>query len=345
MLPPTRIKAKSKLGCPPLHLRPPLLKHQRYPLGKPEDKRMTIAAGFVCIDGVLLCADTEQTEWAMKLYSSKITHFKFPGGQLAYALTGNTKLGYSAIQKCRKKLEAGVKGDPLSHIEKILDSEYRRVVFKHPDYPKDKSGIEYGFMLALSLEGAPFTLYETVETTIHRVDQYDCIGFGNYLAHYFVRPSYATGITIRKLLPLVVYTLACTKGYVPGCGGISVYLLALNDGRVGVLTSHDHGVCENVEKFAKAYDLANQELLFALASTESTDEQFESYLRTFWVERIMQTRRRWTIEWKQREENFAHINPHLTPDQAKLAYLQLSMGLIPDLPTPEPPGAADELSK
>ena len=36
---------------------------------------MTIAAGFVHQDGVLLCADTQQETWALKFYSSKVGYF------------------------------------------------------------------------------------------------------------------------------------------------------------------------------------------------------------------------------------------------------------------------------
>ena len=62
----------------------------------------------------------------MKLHSSKLGHFDFPGGKLAYAYSGNTRLAFSAIQKCRKKLESGVKNEVLREVEKIHDAEYRR---------------------------------------------------------------------------------------------------------------------------------------------------------------------------------------------------------------------------
>jgi hypothetical protein len=304
---------------------------------------MTIAAGFVCREGILLCADTEQTDWAMKLHGSKVGHFQFPGGQLAYAYSGNTRFAFSAIHKCRKELESGVTGDALAHIETILDVEFRRNAFEHPDYSKDKAGIGYQFILALRIEDAPFRMYVTTETAIHQVSEYDCIGFGEYLAHYLIRPWWVGGLPIHSVLSMAAYALTGTKEYVPGCGGVLVYLVLMHDGRVGVLTSHHPGASENVERFAKGYDAAAQYLLKEMASEISTDEQFEHYLKHVWSEQIMETRRRWTRTRQQREADFASRNPNLAPNQVIAACRQLSMGLIPDqLPSPELPGGTDE---
>jgi hypothetical protein len=84
---------------------------------------MTIAAGFVCREGILLCADTEQTAWAMKLHGSKLGHFACPGGIIAFAYAGNTRFAFSAIQKLQKRLQGIPPEDTLSEVEKVLDRE------------------------------------------------------------------------------------------------------------------------------------------------------------------------------------------------------------------------------
>src|SRR5580704_3616076 len=85
--------------------RPPLpLKHTRYPHSK--EKRMTIAAGFLCAEGVLLCADTEVAGWTLKHHDSKLRHFDCPGGNIGFAISGNMDFALAAIDKCASRLMA-----------------------------------------------------------------------------------------------------------------------------------------------------------------------------------------------------------------------------------------------
>src|SRR5689334_18082767 len=89
-------------------------------------RRMTIAAGFVCRDSVLLCADTEYRGWATKSHHAKIGSFDCPGGQVAFALAGNTAFAWSAIQKLKKRLEATPPSETITIAERVLEKEYRR---------------------------------------------------------------------------------------------------------------------------------------------------------------------------------------------------------------------------
>lgn len=106
---------------------------------------MTIAAGFLCSDGVLLCADTEHTGWAAKSHHSKVDHFEVPGGKVCFALAGASDLAWSAIQKCKKQLEATPSNDLVADVETILDTEYRRNVLGHPNY----TGFDYSLLLGI----------------------------------------------------------------------------------------------------------------------------------------------------------------------------------------------------
>ena len=103
---------------------------------------MTIAAGLLHRDGVLLCADTEQTGWAMKLHAAKLGHFAHPAGKVAWAYAGNVNFAVSAIQKCRRRLEAAAPTDTLGELEAVLDEEYRRNVLSHPGYATDGTPVD-----------------------------------------------------------------------------------------------------------------------------------------------------------------------------------------------------------
>ena len=62
---------------------------------------MTVAAGLLCKEGVLLCADTLQLDWETKSQECKIHSFDFPGGKVAFAYAGNSRFSISAVQSAR----------------------------------------------------------------------------------------------------------------------------------------------------------------------------------------------------------------------------------------------------
>lgn len=293
---------------------------------------MTIAAGFSCGEGVLLCADTEQTAWAMKLQGKKVDYFDFPGGKLAYAYAGNTHFAFSAIQKLQKRLQSGLQQN-MVEIEKLLDKEYRRNVLRHPDHATDSS-LDYRFLLALwsPTEGTKF--FMTSQTALVAGGTYECIGVGDYLAHYLISRSFNGG-SVRDALALAAYFLAGIKDYVVGCGGMSVYVFLHNDGRVAVLTSEHDGPCSQLQKYAKTYDFHMRQLLISLANEDSEDRHFEQYLADVFVPRLMEVRRKWTKTRQEKEAKFRHLNPQLGEAEAKQIFRDLSIGLLP-LPPSKP---------
>jgi hypothetical protein len=173
-------------------------------------------------------------------------------------------------------------------------------------------------------------LYATSQTAIEEVGAYQCIGFGDYLAHYLVRQHVAAGMPQREALVLAAYALSGIKDFVPNCGGMSIYVLIQNDGRIGILSSLHEGTCRQIQEYAKAYDFTTRELLIALANEDSEDADFERHLRAVLVPRLLEVRRRWTKARQQRQAAFREANPSLDDTQAAHAFRELSMGLAPD---------------
>jgi hypothetical protein len=220
----------------------------------------------------------------------------------------------------------------LSEIEKVLDREYRRNVLRHPGYATDGT-LAYHFLLAIWTPTERTKLYVTAQTAMQEVTNgYQCVGAGDYLAHYLIRPHFTVGMPERRMLAMATYALSGVKDYVTGCGGLSVFLFLRNNGNVGLVTSTHPGICEQVEKHSKGYDFLTGQLLWAMADEETEDSLFEQYLTQVFNAQVMALRREWSAERKRREGRFALANPHLTPDQAKRAFLQASIGMTPDLP-------------
>src|ERR1035441_4643158 len=99
---------------------PQPLKHTRYPLVLPKEKRMTIVAGFVNRSGVLLCADTLVGDSQQSSYRSKIIGSRFQDGEALFGYCGVLGFSESAIQRCADVLER-YRGRPRK-IPAIVDS-------------------------------------------------------------------------------------------------------------------------------------------------------------------------------------------------------------------------------
>ncbi len=163
--------------------------------------------------------------------SFKVYHFEVPGGKVCFALSGASALAWSAIQKCRKQLQAAPSNDLVADIETILDAEYRRNVLGHPNY----TDFDYSLLLGIWMPNERPRLYFTTATAITEVKEFQCIGIGGELASYLIRPGFY-GLTLTSAVALAAYTLGSVKDSITGCGGMSIYVLLRNDGTVGVLT-------------------------------------------------------------------------------------------------------------
>lgn len=284
---------------------------------------MTIAAGFLCTDGILLCADTEHTGWAAKSHHSKVDHFEVPGGKVCFALSGASALAWSAIQECSKQLQAAPSNDLVADIETILDAEYRRNVLGHPNY----TDFDYSLLLGIWIPNEHPRLYFTTATAITEVKEFQCIGIGAELASYLIRPGFY-GLTLRSAAALAAYTLGSVKDSIRGCGGMSIYVLLRNDGTVGLLTSEHDGGTKEVEEYAKAFDFQIKRLLLWMADLQGEDIQFQQNVSNL-VKAIKDKHSEWVRAYKKKEQDFGALNPHLQPSQVKQMFADISMGFVP----------------
>ena len=68
---------------------------------------MTIAAGFMVRDGVVLCTDTRYSVGGAKLPGTKLTAAEIHGtAKLIFAFAGNVDFAQATIQKCIADLRA-----------------------------------------------------------------------------------------------------------------------------------------------------------------------------------------------------------------------------------------------
>jgi hypothetical protein len=264
---------------------------------------VTIAAGFLHNQGVLLCSDTELTGWAFTLQGSKITRFEWATAQVAMAYAGYSEAATAAIQKCEAQAKAGNDQNLMAAIERTLDRHYRKAVLSHPDY-KD---IDYKILIAIQRD-AKSELYVTNRTSVKQVSTYDCIGIGDALAHSILRPHFMGG-TEDQVMLWAAYMLASIKGNVPGCGGASVFFSLRNDGTwrqsYNVEETYDDPGIHAMEKNRGWFEMVSLNLFFRHVDPLASDADFEGNLGNFCGE-MRKMRERWK-EFKKQSDKYA---PH-----------------------------------
>jgi 20S proteasome alpha/beta subunit len=312
---------------------------------------MTIAAGFVCDDSVLLCADTLYSGTA-KTHDKKVDSFDYPGGKVAFAIAGNSVYAWSAVNKLKEKLKKTADANLTPMLaERVLAGEYRRQIFSHPNREKDY-GLPYWILLALWSNRHGVQLYVTDETSMNPVESFQCIGAGADLARYLIQPAFYSLMGMRGVWNLAAYALKAAKEYVDGCGGDSLFLVLENDGTIGVTSAAiPNTMPHQIENVFVQYESMTRHLLLSMANPDIDERLFWDVVLKDFAATLWEIKKQWSQVPHDWEEEFKKRNPRHHPSAARVAYLRVSMGLPPrDLPLltddpaeqPNPPQTKDD---
>ena len=252
---------------------------QRYPW-EFRDKDMTIAAGFPYQGGVLLCADTQHETPGSKVYAAKIGIFECPVGKVGFAYAGNTEFSVAAIQKCSAALKKiNSPEEMVPRMEEVLDRQYRRTVFAHPD--NTNGALWYRLLFSIwRKDSFQSWLFSTYETTCRNSVDFECIGAGSDLANYFFRAGHSSLMSEQNAVALAAYMLSQVAGSsnragaVPGCGGPSFILLLRNNG------SSEFRNPEEIFDFAAEFD-SRSHGLYVDSLSDLPDLMFDRTIEAF----------------------------------------------------------------
>jgi hypothetical protein len=246
-------------------------------------RRMTIAAGFICKDGVILCGDTELSTSVLKLQASKLFYGKCSAGRLGFACSGASVFATAAIQKCMKYMKNIPQVDFEAELEICLANEYNKSVLTHPDrLIKD---LTYNLLVVVQFPQTKTKLFVTEETALQQVLSHKCIGIGSVLADYLSR-WFNKQDSVWQTLSLAGYILANAKEHVDGCGGISQFLLFTNDGKLGRIDGKSpdpFNAVDRIAKDAERHDRLANRLLLAAIDPNTKQLDFQKLLEDFAV--------------------------------------------------------------
>ena len=154
-------------------------------------KPVTIAAGFICEDGLLLCADTKITT-SVKTNESKMVHHVSDDRQcsLTFVMSSDDlNFPRAAIQSCWEYASgmdfASATMESVRNVVQFPLAEfYRDHIYAHPD--RSPTLVFQQLLVGIWLRGET-ALFRPHETLLIPVEDYECIGSGAYLAKYLMR--------------------------------------------------------------------------------------------------------------------------------------------------------------
>jgi hypothetical protein len=270
---------------------------------------MTIAAGFVAKDGVVLCTDSLYTG-GIKVNGKKIFPLQLNGGAVAFALAGNEPFAKRAIEQCCKllddnpDLQGSVSGIKAT-VEAALKDFHEQFVFTRP--ADSRAGVAFNLLVAAgSLKEKP-SIFMSHETVLNPISGNECIGEGYFVGHHIIETGYSREMSVDEAVVLAIHAVAVAKEYVEGVGG-QTQILWIKDGIVSML--HPLNTTAFTELYIMGYERRTAELLFHAANPKLSDEEFEAH-----ANRLVDSMKFIRNHWRERFENKDILEMLMCPDR------------------------------
>ena len=195
---------------------------------------MTLIAGLMCIDGILMCSDTEESSETTGKKGSvkKIFQLGDSSYSLAIATAGHSALADVAVKRIKAATAlAGTKcaADHEDIIEKTLRTLYKTYVWPD-DVPVDR---DIGLIVVLSdaLTG-DYHLYLTCDEILQPKLDYACAGCGESIGNYFLERLFEHSLTVHQAMELMAFVTREAKDSVGAVGRETEMVTVRKDGMV-----------------------------------------------------------------------------------------------------------------
>lgn len=243
-------------------------------------KAMTIAAGFVAGDGLLLCADTLHTDGQTKEYRDKIFTYTGKYAAVMFAGAGNSGVARMVIDDCRDALDNFEKSklttrEILRKVRPIIKRDYEDYVDSRP--PEERVAADFNLLVGIATATERPRLYATARAALSRVDTFECIGMGRPLGRYIIEPTYRSEMSVDEVAVLGIHALAAAKERIDGVGGRSQFL-SIRNGILSPVVSHDVNLSE---AYVLEFRQASNRLLGEISDRALEDDDFKDRLADF----------------------------------------------------------------
>jgi 20S proteasome alpha/beta subunit len=276
---------------------------------------MTVAAGFVCQDGIVICADSQESAGDYKFPVEKVLTRIDPWTEIAIAGSGFGPLVDMASQKIADRLMGG--WDEYSivqqRIEETLNELYERPFHFYPVATPDDTTVD--LLIAVRLRKHHFPrLYHSSATAVVRVPEYAIIGSGRAV-QYEVQNLYGKYMSVQRGILLAVQLLYIAKTVLRSVGGTGKIVTLGGTG----LAIGEAGAWEinESEKALKHFTSFTSTLLLNYMDLGFSDAEFAENLKNF-AEHLYRTRSEYRAsygQWKAFMDALSHPVPLEKPSE------------------------------
>jgi 20S proteasome alpha/beta subunit len=244
----------------------------------PKRRAITIVAGFKGPEGIVLCADTQETVGESKRNIPKLRFeprdgmlLGVPDDELAVCFCGAADNGVfmdELVDRAWEDVQTSTGLDEAcDSIRTSIKAHYREAIRTYQTGYCPQTELVYG----VKMHGASRLFYGLGPSIAER-EKYATGGQGVYLADFIASRTYTEHLSLRQCIILSVYILYEAKENVVGCGGDS-HVAILREGRAsGLINWHD---VKTINEFLQQADRYGGELLLHAADFNLTREEFE----------------------------------------------------------------------
>jgi len=246
---------------------------------------VTIAAGFICENGFLLCADTKITT-TIKTNESKMVHHVSDDGlcSLTFVMSSDDiNFPRATIQACwefvgRMEFQSATMEAVRNAVQFSLAEFYREHIFPHPNF--EPQSVFQQLLVGIWLRGET-ALFQPHETLLMPVEEYECIGSGAHLGKYLIR-QFEKASSLPATLDEIALIASCVIeeaiSYDEFCGGEVETIIVRNNGQVS-------SICDSViypgREFLTSLQIGGWRLLRRISESAITDDAIEEALEDY----------------------------------------------------------------
>lgn len=200
---------------------------------KRESKAMTIAAGFRCSNGIVLCADQQISPiGSFKHNERKIFEETQDFWSLTFAYSGVPSLAKEAWEKTLK---------PARQLKTEADNERLQQILEETLTRMGRQYIEMDLQLLIAFT-AGFDDYDLLKFDgrgLHHADNFNFLGVGDSsLIRFLSQSLYSPEIDTRTGANLAIYLVHKAESHIDHCGG-PVNVVVLGNNRCKELSAKD----------------------------------------------------------------------------------------------------------
>jgi 20S proteasome alpha/beta subunit len=256
-------------------------------LRRQRTKRMTVVAGFVNREAVVLCADSREIIGDYSKKSTKKIRVYTKAGKFQVGIAGSADhTAYLDLFEFELSRNLGVldRFDPEIFLSIIRATVHK--IHKQHIWPQRWDRPAFNTLIAmqeLGAERARCALVSTEATAVLPVREYKCIGVGQYLSDYLTSRMFPFDDDIalsptERLVSAGVFIIREVKKAINGCDGETSIAVFENDGSFTFINKLEQTVIEN---WITSFTWADAKLFQTLLTPHTDDAAFGRKWATF----------------------------------------------------------------